>query len=183
MFDHLMDAVKKRFSFTFQDKNHSVKKATMVFRDRGKTVFFVYALIERLRERMPVAFQYYPDTYLFTEDSVTIHSEDLTGVWALSDSNAGNYLPFIAARTVCTDWTKQYDVQPYITAVWIIGRVSWPCFTRLATSRTILGFDIDQMIDLASKWGPNVRTLLELPRGVWNERALLMLSSGSLENG
>ncbi|KAH7885728.1 hypothetical protein F5I97DRAFT_1144127 [Phlebopus sp. FC_14] len=162
----------------------------------GKTAFLIYALVERLRARIPVAFQYYPDTYLlFTEDNVAAYTEDdigplrpLPGVWALSDSNQANFLPFSAATMFpmvrvfqatspatrrWKEWTKQSNIDLYIMDVWRSE--------ELAGLAAILGLDIHRMVELASRWGPSPRTLLKLLRGVRDEMSYEAVVKGAVD--
>ncbi|KAF9234972.1 hypothetical protein BU15DRAFT_51971 [Melanogaster broomeanus] len=142
----------------------------------GKTIFLIYALVERLRRKQPTAFQFEPDMYiLFTENGVTTHSanddEPLTlwnGIWALSDSNnktidpAVAFLGLLGVRTIQAtspdskrwkEWKKQYRAGLYIMDNWTLEELS-----ALASVSSML------------LWrGPSPRHLLDIFNKVQNE--------------
>ncbi|KAF9219036.1 hypothetical protein BS17DRAFT_790224 [Gyrodon lividus] len=143
----------------------------------GKSYFLLYALIERLRKRQPVAFQFHPNTYaFFMETSVTLHSEGSTSplddsdlsIWALSDSNADITIPAYAFRTAGVrvfqatspnarrwkEWTKQASVEPYVMDFWSVEET--------ADLASLLNLDVERMTDFATAWGGVPRTLLTL---------------------
>ncbi|KAF8552079.1 hypothetical protein OG21DRAFT_1486476 [Imleria badia] len=146
----------------------------------GKSCFIAYAVIEWLRKKQPVAVQILPENCdesyaLFSEDGVSLHPahahEPLRkhpGIWTFSDSNADVNIPAIAFRTTPNvkvfqttspkvsrwkEWTKQNMITRYIMDVWSTEEIS-----ALAV---LLELDVNRMNDLASKWGPVPRTLLQ----------------------
>ncbi|KIJ08878.1 hypothetical protein PAXINDRAFT_158031 [Paxillus involutus ATCC 200175] len=154
----------------------------------GKSLFLIYALVERLQKRQPTAYQYHDDRYfLFTETGVTSQpaNHDLpldtshggTHIWALSDSNARTIQPASAfitlgVRTVQAaspnrqrwkEWTKQAKAGLYVMDVWQQE--------ELAALATILECDTDHILHLAAQWGSSPRTLLNLSYSKQNEEA------------
>ncbi|KAF9234891.1 hypothetical protein BU15DRAFT_52015 [Melanogaster broomeanus] len=153
----------------------------------GKTFFLIYALIERLRKKQSTAFQYFPRTYfLFTQNSVTIHSADdheplmlWDEIWALSDSNnktidpAVAFLGLLGVRTIQAtspdskrwkEWSKQHDASLYIMDIWTLE--------ELSALATVLALDVARMRDLALEWGPSPRQLLAIFNEKLSEPAL-----------
>ncbi|KAF8137496.1 hypothetical protein EV363DRAFT_1395034 [Boletus edulis] len=143
----------------------------------GKSCFIAYAVIERLRNKQPVAVQIHDESYaLFSEAGVSLHSsrdqEPLRtdqGIWAFSDSNADVDIPAFAFRNTpdvkvfqttspkirrWKEWTKQNMITRYIMDVWSSEEI-----TALAV---LLGHDVHRMNDLALKWGAVPRTLLQI---------------------
>ncbi|KAF8438088.1 hypothetical protein L210DRAFT_2305345 [Boletus edulis BED1] len=143
----------------------------------GKSCFIAYAVIERLRNKQPVAVQIHDESYaLFSEAGVSLHSsrdqEPLRtnqGIWAFSDSNADVDIPAFAFRNTpdvkvfqttspkirrWKEWTKQSMITRYIMDVWSSEEI-----TALAV---LLGHDVHCMNDLALKWGAVPRTLLQI---------------------
>ncbi|KAH7886488.1 hypothetical protein F5I97DRAFT_1788978, partial [Phlebopus sp. FC_14] len=109
----------------------------------GKTYFLIYALIERLLQGKPVAFQLDRHRYaLFAEAEVTLHDAARSrtplwrsDLWALSDSNEITILPADAFQSTADirifqatspafkrwkGWSKQRNVGRFVMDVWSI---------------------------------------------------------------
>ncbi|KAI9462574.1 hypothetical protein HD554DRAFT_2175900 [Boletus coccyginus] len=148
----------------------------------GKSIFIAYAVIERLREKQPVAVEIAwggpPGAYvLFSEHGVGIHSHSdpsldayIPDIWAFSDSTASAPIPstaFLATpnlrifQTASPDpknwkrWTKEMQVKLYIMDLWSVEEIEDLIFISKYNDR-----DAKRIRTLLDMFGPNPRTLI-----------------------
>ena len=109
----------------------------------GKTYFLIYALLQFLGQKQPVAIQPLDGSpyYILFKDGVTFHPiedgdplDECVFVWALSDSNADIGQPPAVFRGDCRrmrviqatppeasrwkQWSKEMCASPYVMDVW-----------------------------------------------------------------
>ncbi|KAF8519742.1 hypothetical protein BU17DRAFT_47470 [Hysterangium stoloniferum] len=142
----------------------------------GKSLFLLYLLFRRLEEQEPVALQIDADEFvLFSMNGVSVHSGKTSfadyipkGAWALSDSWGEVLWPCSAfqsprAHVIHTsspsshrwkDWVKRLSADMYIMDIWSLE--------ELRTLFIVSGFDVEDGVALAEKYGPNPRIIIDL---------------------
>ncbi|KAI9463500.1 hypothetical protein HD554DRAFT_2175595 [Boletus coccyginus] len=147
---------------------------------KGKSHFILYAVVELLRERQPVAIQVtwnenQRSQYILLSENGVYHYDHTAvdpltshpGIWAFSDSNEYVLAPTVAftktlgVRTFQTtfpdrkrykEWTKETGVRLYFMDLWSTEEIKDLAF--------IFRLDTNHISKLAEKWGPVPRALL-----------------------
>ncbi|KAF9225003.1 hypothetical protein BS17DRAFT_827727 [Gyrodon lividus] len=144
----------------------------------GKSYFLLYALVERLRKKQLVAFQFRADTYIFSRRLESLSTlRDQTFLRMRVTYQYGHsptrmqippsqrllfHLPLVSACfkqplpnvSRWKEWSKQAGVKPYIMDVWSIEET--------ADLGSLLGLDVERMTAFSTAWGGVPRMLLDL---------------------
>ncbi|KAI9462558.1 hypothetical protein HD554DRAFT_2316305 [Boletus coccyginus] len=148
----------------------------------GKSIFVAYAVIERLREKQPVAVEIawgdLPGAYvLFSKHGVGIHDHSdsslnayVPDIWPFSDSTVVTPIPTPAflvapylrvfqtiypAQSCWRHWTKERQVKLYIMDLWTVEEIKDLVFiSKLGDN------DAERIRTLLDRWGPVPDTLM-----------------------
>ncbi|KAI0742047.1 hypothetical protein C8Q80DRAFT_173093 [Daedaleopsis nitida] len=140
----------------------------------GKTTFLLYLLLYRLERKLPTAAQFNAEHYIiFDDEGARVHNlneEDphLKNCWALADSNVAVTHPCANFRTDAwfviqatspklerwKEWLKQKEGQKVI--------MDLPTTMEIVAIANECGYTPSLAYSYVGKWGPSIRTVLNL---------------------